>query len=54
MQFSSVDFVVSAESSVKMMYDTNVGLIATNLSMRNMVRLIHVHALSSRHIHIDH
>ena len=41
--FAFVDFVVSAESLVKLMYQVNVGSLSTNLSMHIVVRLIHVH-----------
>ena len=41
--FAFVDFVVSAESLVMLMYQVNVDSLSTNLSMHVVVRLIHVH-----------
>ena len=49
-----VGFVVSAESSVMLMYRVNVGSLSRNLSMHILVRLIHVHPESSHHFQFGH
>ena len=43
LQFAFVDFAVTAESSVMVMYQLNVELMSTNLIMHLPMPLIHVH-----------
>ena len=53
LRFAFDDFVVSAESSVVMMYKVNLDLLSTSLLMHIEVRLKYVNPLSSCHFQFD-